>query len=198
MGHGSIVKGVIARSIVLLPGHPNKPYLDNAKKGQFFVLICCFHKLKSSTDPLHLLYSSKIRGLSPQSSLPLPEHCTVGCAWHNCVSPSTSPQENLLCAHLKNSQLSTSAAVSLSLARLSHLGLQVKLQQVQVQEMFPPPPENSSRGNDEILIVPEDDLSTDCKKKVLSCFWCFTQESVELCSQCGLVASCDKHWKQHR
>ena len=64
--------------------------------------------------------------------------------------------------------------------------------------MFPPPPENSSRGNDEILIVPEDDLSWDCKKKVLSCFWCFTQESVELCSQCGLVASCDKHWKQHR
>ena len=64
--------------------------------------------------------------------------------------------------------------------------------------MFPPPPENSSRGNDEILIVPEDDLSMDCKKKVLSCFWCFTQESVELCSQCGLVASCDKHWKQHR
>ena len=91
-----------------------------------------------------------------------------------------------------------SAAVSLSPARLSHLRFQVKLQQVQVQEMFPPPPENSSRGNDEILIVPEDDLSTDCKKKVLSCFWCFTQESVELCSQCGLVASCDKHWKQHR
>ena len=64
--------------------------------------------------------------------------------------------------------------------------------------MFPPSPENNSRDNDEMLIVPEDDLSTDCKKKVLSCFWCFTQESVELCSQCGLVASCDKHWKQHR
>ena len=183
---------------MMLPGNPGKLYLHNGKKGQFFVLICCFQKVKSSTGLLHLLYSFKIRGLSPPSSFPLPVHCTVRCAWHNCVSPSTSPQENLLCAHLKNAQLSTSAAVSLSLARLSHLGLQVKLQQVQVQEMFPPSPQNSSRGNDEILIVPEDDLSTDCKKKVLSCFWCFTQESVELCSQCGLVASCDKHWKQHR
>ena len=165
------------------------------KKGQFFVLICCLHKVKSRTGQLHLLYSFKIRGLSPPSSLPLPVHCTVRCAWHNCVSPST-----FSCARISKilSFLHTSAAVSLSPARLSHLGLQVKLQQVQVQEMFPPPPENSSRGNDEILIVPEDDLSTDCKKKVLSCFWCFTQESVELCSQCGLVASCDKHWKQHR
>ena len=165
-------------------------------KGIASGLICFFHKLKSSTGLLHLLYSSKIWGFRHQVHFLC--LCTVQCAWHNCLSPSTSPQENLLCAYLKNSQLSTSAAVSLSLARLSHLGLQVKLQQVQVQEMFPPPPENSSRDNDEMLIVPEDDISTDCKKKVLSCFWCFTQESVELCSQCGLVASCDKHWKQHR
>ena len=169
------------------------------KKGQFFVLICCLHKVKSRTGQLHLLYSFKIRGLSPPSSLPLPVHCTVRLA-QLCFRFFIPFLRRISCARISKilSFLHTSAAVSLSPARLSHLGLQVKLQQVQVQEMFPPPPENSSRDNDEILIVPEDDLSTDCKKKVLSCFWCFTQDSVELCSQCGLVASCDKHWKQHR
>ena len=86
------------------------------KKGQFFVLICCLHKVKSRTGQLHLLYSFKIRGLSPPSSLPLPVHCTVRCTWHNCVSPSSSPHEILLCAHLKNSQLSTYFSGSLSLS----------------------------------------------------------------------------------
>ena len=122
--------------------------------------------------------------------------CTVQCAALGTIVFPLLPSP--VRASQKFSAFYFSGSLSLSLARLSHLGLQVKFQQVQVQEMFPPPPENSSRGNDEILIVPEDDLSTDCKKKVLSCFWCFTQESVELCSQCGLVASCDKHWKQHR
>ena len=166
-------------------------------KGIVSGLICCFHKVKSSTGVLHLLYSSKIRGLSPPSSLPLPVHCTVRLAQLS-FSFYLSSGESPVCASQKFSAFYFSGSLSLSPARLSHLGLQVKLQQVQVQEMFPPSPQNSSRGNDEILIVPEDDLSWDCKKKVLSCFWCFTQESVELCSQCGLVASCDKHWKQHR
>ena len=47
--------------------------------------------------------------------------------------------------------------------------------------------------------------SNDCIKpseepgaqKAQSCFWCF-ELSAQLCPRCGLVASCERHWEQHR